>query len=67
MLVGLVVVSLLGMVGAVVSYRADVDEARRQVKKRVTPQCRGWCPTTSRRPWWTWRDDVQATRAMLAP
>jgi signal transduction histidine kinase len=39
-LVGLVVVGLLGMVGAVVSYRADVDEARRQVKERVTQQCR---------------------------
>ncbi|MBK7858616.1 MAG: GHKL domain-containing protein [Archangiaceae bacterium] len=34
-LVGLVVVALLGIVGAVVSYRADVDEAHRQVADRV--------------------------------
>lgn len=39
-LVGLVAVGLLGMVGAVVSYRADVGEARRQVKARVTRQAR---------------------------
>jgi signal transduction histidine kinase len=34
-LVGLAVVALLGVVGAVVSYRADVDEANRQIADRV--------------------------------
>lgn len=38
-LVGLVVVGLLGIVGALGSYRADVDEARRQVKARVSQEC----------------------------
>lgn len=35
-LVGLVVVALLGIVGAVVSYRADVAEAHNQVAERVS-------------------------------
>jgi signal transduction histidine kinase len=38
-LVGLVVMGLLGIVGALVSYRADVDEARRQVTARVSQEC----------------------------
>lgn len=37
-LVGLVAVGLLGIVGALVSYRADVAEARAQVKRRVGQQ-----------------------------
>jgi signal transduction histidine kinase len=37
-LVGLLVVAALGIVGALVSYRADVDEARAQVKERVVRQ-----------------------------
>ncbi len=34
----LVVVALLGSLAAVLSYRADVEEARRQVRERVTRQ-----------------------------
>ena len=37
-LVGLVVVGLFGLIGAVVSYRADVAEARVQVRDRVERQ-----------------------------
>lgn len=37
-LVGLVVVGLLGVIGAVVSYRADVAEARQAVRERVERQ-----------------------------
>ena len=37
-LFGLVVVGLLGIVGAIVSYRADVSEAERGVHERVGRQ-----------------------------
>lgn len=39
-LVGIVVVAFFGIIGAVVSYRADVSEARRQVRERVARQVR---------------------------
>lgn len=39
-LVGIIVVAFSGIVGALISYRADVDEARRQVRKRVARQAR---------------------------
>ena len=39
-LAALVVVAMLGSLAAVFSYRADVDEARRQVRERVTQQGR---------------------------
>ncbi|MBC7792969.1 MAG: hypothetical protein H7Z43_04630 [Clostridia bacterium] len=39
-LVGIVVVAFCGIIGAVVSYRADVSEARRQVRERVARQVR---------------------------
>ncbi|MEW6434359.1 MAG: ATP-binding protein [Myxococcota bacterium] len=38
-LIGLVVVGLLGIVGALTSYRADVAEARTQVAARVSQAC----------------------------
>src|SRR5690242_14372844 len=37
-LVGLAVVGALGIIGAIVSYRADVNEARRGVHERVARQ-----------------------------
>lgn len=39
-LVGIIVVAASGLVGALVSYRADVAEARHQVRKRVARQAR---------------------------
>ncbi|MBL8919398.1 MAG: GHKL domain-containing protein [Myxococcaceae bacterium] len=39
-LVGIIVVAASGLVGALVSYRADVAEARHQVRKRVSRQAR---------------------------